>query len=411
MEYIENLKEYIKDNIKQISLKNHQLQRQVNVSESKLLKDFKRVEGITLRVFLIRLKINLSVKIKKENPKIKNIELMADLNYDYSEKSFRNHLKLYGKEEFDNDSFSDFFLLSKNKEAFLEVFIRVILINEFAEVKIDNGRIIIKQDVKDSIFQLFQFILPIETYHTYFIDLDVETMELSYMMFSERLIGDLDGKNEDIAYIPNHISPYFNMLYNIQKVNENNISFKLTDCIKDWDKYININKHVSTSFSDFGFYQLGIETGKDSIKINDEAFFIKETNYILDNLKDKLVSEFKKTFENKFDFKLTNFKVYLEAVKKEDYQVMESFLLRINKWNLKRTDLLFRVTCYPYLSDLDIYDYYYYIEDVPLLKKLSKLDSVILTKILINFRKEYILDDNDEIEVEELLSSLYLMHS
>lgn len=406
MEYLKKLKHYINDNLERIPIPRHQLHKKFNISESKLEKDFRKHEGITLRNYLIRLKVNLALKLKQENPLIKNIDMMADINYNYVEKSFRNHLKQFGKESFDNNNLFDFFLHSKNREVFLEIFVRLILFNEFAEVEIDNNSAIIKHNVKDSIFQFTQFILPIESTHTYFINLDVDTMELNYMIIIQRLIN-LDEEDKNTAYVPNHISPYFNLLYNIEKKVESYIDYKFTDCIKDWDKYASLQKHVSMSFSEYNYYELDVNVEKRIIELNRLAPFIKGTNYIIDDLKNKLLSEFEKVFNNNFIFNLSNFRNYLKYVKEGNYEKMKSFLNSFNCLDIKNIDLLIHATCHPYLNDLEINEYHFYIEEISILKKLSELNNKELTDLFIKFRITYnSLDEYDEITIEELLFNL-----
>ncbi len=353
MEYLTKLKEYIDSNLNTISIPDHQLHKKFNISESKLEKDFKKFEGLTLRIYLIQLKINLALRLKQEQPSIKNIDIMAIVNYNYTEKSFRNHLKLYSGESYEYYDSSDFFLLYKNTEVFLEILVRLILSNEFAEVKMDNGKLTIKHDVKNSIFQFDQFIIPIESTHTYFISLDINTMKLNYSMFIQRLIN-LNEEDEEIAQVPNHISPYFNMLYNVDKIFEPHTNYRLTDCIKDWNKYVTAKKHFSSYFSDHGFYELDVHSTKDLIKMNTNAFFIKGTNSIIDKLKNRLRNEFEKVFNDKFGFILSYFNEYLKSVKEDNYKKMKSFLTSINNFDLKKIDLLIQVTCHPYIGDLNI---------------------------------------------------------
>jgi len=409
MKYLIELKEFIENNIQTIPVPGYQLHQKFNISESKLEKDFKKHESITLRKYLIKLKINLAFKIKRENPAIKNIELMTDISYNYTEKSFRNHLKYCEEESIEYDDFSDFFLLNKNTQVFLEILIRFILINELAKVEIDNWRLIIKQNVKGSIFQLAQFIIPIEAKHIYLIDLQVDEMKLNYMMLAHRLI-DVDEEGEDLVYTPNHIAPYFKMLYNIEKKVESQINYSLIDCVKDWDTYIDKENNMDIDFSE---YPLSVKPSVDKMKleVNDQASFIKETNYIIDDLKDKLNNQFVIGFENEFGFNLIKFKLYLKAVSENNFEMMTSFLLSNKSLDIKKIDLLIQITCHPYLNNIDIYDYFFYVEDLDLLKKITLINNTKLSNLFINLRKFYVnikdsVDIEEDFEIEELLNKL-----
>lgn len=407
MEYLEKLKQYVNDNLTEIPVPGFQLHKKFNVSESKLEKDFKKLEGVTPRIYLVKLKIKRAIKLKQNNPSARNIELMADINYNYGERAFRNNLKKYGKEIFEDGGISEFMMLSKNEEVFLEIFTRLILVNEFAEAEMDNGNLVIKHDVKNSIFQFAQHIIPLESTHTYFIYLDMDTMKLSYRIFIQRLIN-LEEEDEEIAYIPNHITPYFNMLYNVDRVFENHVNYKLTDCIKEWDKYATVNRCVGTSFSNYEYCELEVDTSNSLIKINRDAFFIKGTDEIVEGLRTRLYNEFEEVFNSNFGFILSEFKDYLGYVKEEDFEGMRYFITSFNDLDIKNIDLIIQVTCYPYLSDLDIYDYSYFIEEVSILERLSKLSENNLADILVKFRVSYSnLDEyDDETTAEELLSSL-----
>lgn len=408
MEYLINLKQYINENLKSIPVPEHQLDKQVDFSNSKLEKDFKKQEGLTLRKYLIRLKIELAIRLKQENNSLRNIELMADINYNYSERAFRNHLKQYGLDFFENKELLEFCLLSQNKEIFLEIFIRFILYNNLAEVETDDGRLIIKHNVKDNyVFQFASFFVPLESTHTYFIYLDIDKMKLSYSMFIQRLIN-MDEEDDEQCYIPNHITPYFNLLYNIEKAFESQINYKLTDCIKEWDKYATVKSSMSFIFSSHNFFNLEVNASNSVIKMNKNTYFIDTTNSIIDYLKTKLFNEFEEKFNSVFCFSLSEIKQYLKFVKEDSYIKMKGFITKFNRLKIKEIDFIVQVTSYPYLSDIDIYNYCYYVEDISILKALKKLTKTDLADLLIKFNINYnnIDEFDDETTIEELLTDL-----
>ncbi len=403
MKYLEKLKRYVNDNLREIPIPGHQLYRKFNVSQSKLEKDFKKQEGITLRNYLIKLKIELARRLKQEDHSIKNIKLMADINYNYTEKSFRNHLKFYGEEIFEDEEVSEFLLTEQNKEVFLEIFIRFILLNKLAEVEMESGTLIINHNVENSIFQFHPVILPTEAEHIYRIFFNVETMGLSYFIFMKKQF-DLD---ENSVYVPKQITPYFNMLYNIEKAcEEQHINCKLTDCIKDWDKYV--RKCSSITVADYKRYYLEVDTNKDIIKMDRNTLFIEATDKIIDNLKTSLYNDFARVFNNKFGIVLSEFRDYLECVKADNYEGMKYFITGFNDLDAPKIDLLISTISCQYLGDLDIYDYCYYVEESSILESLNRLSKNDLADLLIKLRVAYNNLDEDDYEttVGELLSNI-----
>jgi len=359
----------IESNIKSIPVPNETLHKKFNISESKLKKDIRKNEGITLREYILKLKMPCVYKEKIRTPGISNLALMADYNYNYCERSFRNHLKKYVQNLYDDD-FSEYYCLSKNREVFLEIFVRFILLAELAKPEINEGRLIINHNVENKIFQFFQFFVPIEILHVYTIYCDIETMKLDYFMLIMRM-KELDKKNEKYGYMPNDIEPYFSLLHNIEERVKETQDLSLTECIVDWDKYVR-GVHTMTFLGDKSS-RLKVDTGNEILRINQDS----------------------------------HFKEYLDFIRELKYQKIKFFIIGLKKLDLQTIDLLIRTICYPYLHDIYIYPYSFYVEDEIVLKGLNKLEVVKFADLIIKFKLDYDkIDEYEDFSLEELLYDL-----
>ena len=286
MEYIEEIIYYIDENIMNIEVPEYEESLQYNVSHSKLTKDFKKATGYTLREYLIVRKVKLLKKMMQRDEEVSISDLIVKANYNYTERSFRNHLKKYISNNVEPDDYRfhfDNYLY--NRSIFSEVLIRLILFLGVAKPEINGTNCIIKQNVEDTIFQ-FNNLLSIETMHLYKIFLDLSDLSLSF-----EHVGIMRKFDDVHSYLPNAINIYYNHLHTLNEKIKDNLGLSLIESIYDWENNIkSIGKTSLTIGNDeLSYYNLELVNISKKLKINRDSKFILETNHLIEHIKDSLL--------------------------------------------------------------------------------------------------------------------------
>jgi hypothetical protein len=392
MEYIEKLIKYIDSNTKEIKMPDHNLHEEFNVSNSKLQKDFKAFQNITLRQYLINKKIEAAKSSK--NPKL---QTMVEINYDFTERTLRNQLKKYNKNQKLNQ-FENFF---RNRELLEEILVRLVLFLELADIeKKSTNTIVINHKVKDTIFQ-FNNAFGFESLHHYIIN---------YSYFNDSLIFSMLIYNEDYNETgtyskPNTIKPYFNLIFNLNNKLEELLKFSITDAICDWDNYIKSISHINFITE---FYDLEINLPIDSIlSLNKDSEFVKKTNSTIEILKDELKSAIQIKIKELFNIEIENLSEYLKYVNNSDYNKMQQFLVNQEFNNIKKISFWLQITEIPFLEDIYLDDYEIdFHED--LLNTILQSENEKSALIITSFKKEIdrLFDIDDDVDSNYILKNV-----
>lgn len=349
MEHIKKLIGWIEKHILEIPLPEHELHKVINISSSKLEKDFKKYTGIKLREYLLQRKIKSMMELKRRSLEMNHLDIMCKAHYHYSERTFRNHLKKYGKEK-NASSFNDleenFF---HNASVFTEVLVRFILFNRLAKPKWKEGHISITHKVKNTIFQ-FNNLLPIESYHFYQIYLRLPTLSLSFTDLAiQRSTHPL------YLYSPRKLSQYFSYLYTLNKQLEKHLNYSLWKAIKKGSEYVDDIKKISFE-TDSYWIELKDMHALPPLEINKRSRFIQATNSLISDIKEKLLASYRKRFLKLFGVSLESLMQYATYVRKADYRGMKNVLTKVSTWgDNKVVDLFFELTDCPVLDEYLVY--------------------------------------------------------
>lgn len=289
MEHIKKIINWIDSHILEISLPEHELHKVFNLSKSKLEKDFKRCMNEKILRYILAKKIKAMINLKQENPNMTNIDLMVKANYNYSERTLRNHFKQYKLKN--NNSFIDDFDYNffHNVSIFTEILVRFILFNKISKSKIEGYSVLITQNVKDTIFQ-FGSLFPIEDKHFYRAFLNIDDLSLSFMHLEIQKRGD-----EKYLYSPKKLSQYFSYLYTINEKLKKYINYSLLKTIKNWDEYIKSMMSVSFISSSY-VLELHEMKSMPPLEINKKSKFIQATDSLMNDIKQNLLNRYKRTF-------------------------------------------------------------------------------------------------------------------
>jgi len=404
MKYIQELIDYVNENIYEIEVPGHKLFNSFNISESKIKKDFRATQGETLLNYLIRKKVELAAKLKSENSDLTLQDLLTKINYNYTERSFRNHIKKFlpgtnGCSMFDGEPIDEKELKSglsifgpyyyQNQNVLEEILIRLILLIDEPEIEKDTPDcFIIKHNVKDTIFQ-FNYLFSLEELHMHEVFLDISDLTLDYFLIIQQEIN----KNE--ASILNNLTPYFSLIYNLNNRLEDQLGFSLLKAIENWDNYV---KSVQTIRFGEEFYNLEVDlSSHPNIKINPDSAFIQKTNKIKENLKNDLAKSCKNAIYEKFGITYDRINQYIKHVEKDNYTQMAEFLRQENLSNKTLLEFLVNLTEFPLLENLYLHDYSPEVDD-DILEVLAghKKEKIITT--LIEFKKKRDLLTDEEFE-------------
>lgn len=345
MEHIKKLINWIDSHILEISLPEHELHKVINISKSKLKKDFKRCMNEKISRYLIAKKIKAMIDLKQKNPNMTNVDLMVKANYNYSERTLRNHLKQYKPQI--NDSFMDDFDSNffHNVSVFSEILVRFILFNKISRLKFEGNSALITLNVKDTIFQ-FDGLFQIEDKHFYRIFLNINDLSLSFMHLGIQRRGDKKQLNS-----PKKISQYFSYLYNINEKIKKHINYSLLKTIKNWDEYIKSMMNVSFITSSY-VLELHDMKSMPPLEINKKSKFIQATDSLVNDIKQNLLNRYKRRFVKLFGVSYETLVQYIHFTEKNDYDGMKNILLNINTLkNCNVIELFLQLTRCPYLDD------------------------------------------------------------
>ncbi|WP_455585257.1 hypothetical protein [Bacteroides sp.] len=345
MEHIKKLINWIDSHILEISLPEHELHKVINISKSKLEKDFERCMNEKILGYIIAKKIKAMIDLKQKNPNMTNVDLMVKANYNYSERTLRNHLKQHKTQI--NDSFMDDFDSNffHNVSVFSEILVRFILFNKISKLKFEGNSALITLNVKDTILQ-FDGLFPIEDKHFYRIFLNIDNLSLSFIHLGIQRRGD-----KKHLYRPEKISQYFSYLYNINEKIKKHINYSLLKTIKNWDEYIKSMMSVSFITSSY-VLELNDMKSMPPLEINKKSKFIQATDSLVNDIKQNLLNRYKRRFVKLFGVSYETLVQYRHFTEKNDYDGMKNILLNINTLkNCNVIELFLELTRCPYLDD------------------------------------------------------------
>lgn len=391
MEHIKKNINWIDSHILEISLPEHELHKVFNLSKSKLEKDFKRCMNEKILRYILAKKIKAMINLKQENPNMTNIDLMVKANYNYSERTLRNHFKQYKLKN--NNSFIDDFDYNffHNVSIFTEILVRFILFNKISKSKIEGYSVLITQNVKDTIFQ-FGSLFPIEDKHFYRAFLNIDDLSLSFMHLEIQKRGD-----EKYLYSPKKLSQYFSYLYTINEKLKKYINYSLLKTIKNWDEYIKSMMSVSFISSSY-VLELHEMKSMPPLEINKKSKFIQATDSLMNDIKQNLLNRYKRTFLKLYGISYETLVQYRHFAEKNNYNGMENILLNINTLeNSNVINLFLQITKCPYLDDslIDGIESVFGADITPTLYKCSRN---MLIYYIVEYRKQIEKLSEDEYE-------------
>lgn len=287
-----------------------------------------------------------------------------------------------------------------SKRTFEEVLIRLVLLLDLGQIKIEGTKIIsITLDVSDTIFSFSDFFDP-EVYHKYMIYYNVDYKSIR---FHTDLIEDRSFR---ICRIMNEIKPYFDLIYRLHKEFTEKIGFSVKDSIKGWDDYFT----GAWSFDSApAFYFTNIDISKKTkIEINTDSKFIIKTNELIEDLINKFSKSVNKRFFKLFGIDFNHILEFIDSVEKLNYDKMRADIDLFFPTNILRLDLLLSIMDYPGLDhiDLDNYDLFF---DEDILKSLLKFKKENLINIVFEYKKlsDKFKDLDDEYDNNNLLSECF----
>jgi len=287
-----------------------------------------------------------------------------------------------------------------SKRTFEEVLIRLVLLLDLGQIKIEGTKIIsITLDVSDTIFSFSDFFDP-EVYHKYMIYYNVDYRSIS---FHTDLIEDRSFR---ICRIMNEIKPYFDLIYRLHKEFTEKIGFSVKDSIKGWDDYFT-GAWAFDSAPAFYFTNIDISK-KTKIEINTDSKFIIKTNELIEDLIIKLSESVNERFFELFGIEFNQILELKDSVKVLNLEKMKNLINLFFPTNIIRLDLLLRIVDCPTLDDIDPDEYDFFF-DKKILNRLLNFKHENLISIIIEYKKlsDKFKDLEDEYDNNELLSQCF----
>ena len=344
---------------------------------------------MTIREYLIREKIKICWKNKQKNKNYSNDDLMSMVNYDLTERSFRNHMNKYkirSKEDSEVIPFCNMSVLS-------EVLVRLILYLDLAELQIEDTSFFIEYNVQDTIYRI-NVDSSTEKLHRYIIHIDIEDLSLS---FDGPFIEDsLDS--EDVLRLYHNMYVYIQYLERINSKIEKQYGFSLTESIKNWDHFcaIELKKFLLSAL-------VGPDVKLDEmqIKINRKSDFILKTDEKLNRMKEMIAYHCKSKLENMYNVTYDTMLKYVHAANKLRYLNMKRVLKTVDNLQNDKVLKLFLT-----LTECSCLDDYLFVEsesdlDDEVIYKLSQCSKEQIIRFLIGFKKdmEKYKEDDNEIDI------------
>jgi len=398
MDLIQRVIEYIDENIIDMEFPEHRLHEKFGVSDSKLQKDFRNAQSITLRQFLINRKMSLAQDMMFDHPLLTRQEIMVRINYNLTERSFRNHFR-----EFEDSYKGLGFGVNhfRNESAFAEIYLRLIMFLDLVELdpkELIANSTTIKHDVKNTIFTIGVPLL-IDDCHCYQPFLNPVSMEVDYMFFPA--FG-------DTACSHHTIGPHLVYLNKLERNLGKHLPFSLTEAVEDFHKYPNNITYLDAEELLFPG-KLEIE-GDPLININRDAAFIKQTDHLIEDLKAMLKENSEKCLIKYYGIKLNDLKNFINAVTEDDVVAMRRLLGKEQLSNIYTLSLLLDLASNPFFEG-DILHESRLFFDESVLKNIAKLPNTSRVDLIIQFyRKMKEVEENeewDEPDREEILYELF----
>lgn len=341
MENIKELKSWIDANIKSIGLEKYEtsITKQVGYCYSTWNHEFRNLTGRTLRNYLISEKMKICWDYKLQNRNCSNDELMSMVDYDLTEKSFRNHMKKYKPK-----CNSELVCLFHNTSVLSEILVRLVLYLDLAEPQIKEHSFFIDHNVQDTIYQI-NIVSSTERVHSYTGYINLEDLSLS---FDGPLVED-SADVEGVGRFYHGMYVYTQYLERISREFKKQFGLSLTKSIKNWDDF------YKTEFNNFLLHTLlGADFRQDRmlIEIDRKSDFILTTDKKLNGIKEMMISQCKDKLEKMYGVTYDTMLNYVHAVEKPGYLNMKRVLETIDHLHDEKViKLFFELTECPYLDE------------------------------------------------------------
>lgn len=393
MENIKELRNWIDVNIKSIGLKEYEMfiTKQVGHCYSTWNNEFRDFTGLTLRSYLISEKMKICWDYKLRNRNCSNDELMSMVNYDLTEKSFRNHMNK-NRSECDSEAV----YLFHNTSVLSEVLVRLVLYLDLAEPQIKEYSFSIDHNVQGTIYQI-NIVSSTEKVHSYNAYINLEDLSLS---FGGPLVED-SSDIEGVGRFYYGMCVYTQYLDRISRVIKKQFGLSLTKSIKNWDDF------YKAEFKNFLLHALlGANAKQDRmlIEINRKSDFILITDKKLNSIKEVTINRCKDKLENMYGVTYDTMLNYVHAAKKPGYLNMKRVLETVdNLQDEKAIKLFFELTECPYLDDF-LFSELESDLDNEAIYKLAQRSKEQIIRFLISFKKEIkqYTDEDEEYGEEEI---------
>jgi AraC-like DNA-binding protein len=403
MDLLQRIIEYIDENIIDIEFPEHRLHEKFGVSDSKLQKDFRNGQNITLRQFLIDRKMKLAQKMIFDHPLLTREEIMVKINFDLTERSFRNHFREFEKSQETHD-YEESSGLSpnhfRNNTAFAEIYLRLALFLKQVEVnknEIKANSINIYHDVRDTIFNI-GIPLSIEDSHNYCLFLNPISMEIDCMFFPS---------SGEMGCSFNSIAPHIGYLNKLERHFKEHLSFSITDAVIDFHRF---DKNIYRSSNEDIIPSLVKIKGDPLICIDRDSKFIKETDYILDRIKTLLKINSEICIQKNYGTHLGNIDLYIKAVDSGSIEMMWKLLASENLSNIYTLSLLLDLTVCPYFEGDILHESRLFFDETILNEITLQSKTSIIDLIIRFYWKMKEVDENedwDEPERDDILKDLF----
>ena len=348
MKYIQDVKTYVQENLGQIELPNHGIEKVFGISLSKLRKDFKRCVGKTIREYTLEEKASWAMNIWNMDTTKTHRILMAEVNWDYKDRTFRKYFGQAKRNRIVCSGHSSLHpMFFKNREVILEIIFRFLLINEWFELdKIGLSVREFEVPAESSIFRTSIFPTDYKHFYTVHYNLEQDTLSYSFSMIRAFF--------EKSLCVPTEIDTYFGLLHNMDR--DLKFEGKLTSAVKDWKDYIQVVGHL-TMGSWVDYETIATQLPDDvRISLDLDSLLVQETEPCILELKKDFKRHISWYCQEKFGVPLDVLMQYCTYLRAKKYENAITILenLMVKPIGLKTLDLFLQLTDIPYLEIIQI---------------------------------------------------------
>ncbi|CAI8878381.1 helix-turn-helix domain-containing protein [Chryseobacterium sp. IT-36CA2] len=422
MAYIDEIIEYMEQNIANISIKKvDELRKPFNISPSKFRRNFKGRTESTPRYYLIRMKIELAHYYKSKDPALTIKEVVLKIGWDLTERQFADLFKTHygmtfgGKainstdtvnwwEQSGNDSLDNDFMFSQDRKDLEEIIFRMVLLTGIYSVR-DDGELCktVIYEMQNTCFRLPMFAFEKEVIFRVFFDrTNYERLDL-FAIFSRT------GET-DYSFVPTDKSAYLSLIYNVAIKQEKNVKDEILDSILNWNEMI--EGENGFMFLD---YQQHIYNKNIRPQINRNAGIFVRSQPIYDSFTNQLREEYENLL-NSMNVSETELSKFIHAVDEEDRLMIKSTLDVLcgmgGALRPQKLDLLLRLAECPYMEFIEFEDYSFNFDKTLIEKTIELIPrdniSQLITEYSFVYRDkiDYVTDDDDNYYGNEILSGI-----